>query len=82
MKRIAILSALVVLAACDSAPSEESPVAPKVVCVEPDLTNGEDQGTAPAMKCEQYEEAVDNEAAADGNVVIDAEEASAMTNAS
>ncbi len=64
MKTLALVTvAALVLSACDSAPSEESPVNPAVVC---DEVNG-------TTSCQKYDDVVDDEALADGNVLTDVE---------
>lgn len=64
MSLAAAFAAAVTLAACDSAPSEESPVAPSVVCEAP-----AEDGT-----CPDYDAVVTQEDLRDGQVITDAEE--------
>lgn len=65
MSKILIIASAAIfsltLAACDSAPSEESPVAPSVVC---------EQG-AQDEACPQYDKVVTDEAIKDGEVVTE-----------
>lgn len=60
---ILVAASSLALAACDSAPSEESPVAPTVVC-EQAAENG---------ACPEYDAVVTNEMLMDGNVITDGE---------
>lgn len=60
---ILIAVASIALSACDSAPSEESPVAPAVVCEE----------AAENSACTEFDEVVTNEDLADGNVLTENE---------
>lgn len=73
MKNLAIIAvASLMLAACDApqgsgdAPSEESPVAPKVVCEDPEQIDGDQ-----ALECTQFEDEVkgdaDRDPQTDGN---------------
>jgi uncharacterized protein YcfL len=64
MRNLVVLSLTVFgLAACGSAPSEESPVAPDVVCETPIQADGDS-----AEECRQFEEEIagDVEHSADG----------------
>lgn len=73
MKTFSVLALAVAtlgLAACDaSAPAEESPVAPSVVCDQPTATVLESGVDLPANDtCAVYSPVITNEAVADGNV--------------
>lgn len=64
LKYLVLTVAAIGISACDSAPSEESPVTPPVVCESPS-----EDGT-----CAEYDPVIDEEAIEDGNVNAEVED--------
>ena len=71
MKKLILIAACsLALAACDSAPSEESPVQPAIVC----------DDTGPAGTCAEYEEVITEEDLVDGDVPTNEEQINPVLN--